>query len=356
MYNGKMKERDILDAIRTGNLSLPPIEFGDIREDANGSLDALLQARWNGQEWQFAVEVRARSTPKTLRDAIQSIQTVSFPPRTYPLLVVPYLNEKQLDELATKNVSAVDLNGNGVLVVPGELLVLRSGRSNRYPEKSALKNVYRGKASLTARVFLLRPRYEAVNEIRDEILSRGGELVLSTVSKVLARLEEDLIVSRDRGRIRLVQPRKLLDALVQQYESPKIANRISGKTALDIADFTAKLNESAKRRGLRIVPTGTSSISAYAVMARQGPTSFYCTDVKALKKSGALAPIFEETERFVNVQLEETQDDLVYFDIRRENGVIWASPIQTYLELMSGDKRDRETAAQVADGILTTVV
>ena len=55
-------------------------------------------------------------------------------------------------------------------------------------------------------------------------------------------------------------------------------------------------------------------------------------------------------------RLEETQDDIVYFDIRRENGVIWASPIQTYLELMSGDKRDRETAAQVADGILTTVV
>ena len=121
--------------------------------------------------------------------------------------------------------------------------------------------------------------------------------------------KKDLIVSRDRGRIRLVQPRKLLDALVQQYESPKIANRVSGKTALDIADFTAKLNESAKRRGLRIVPTGTSSISAYAVMARQGPTSFYCTDVKALKKSGALVPIFEETERFVNVQLDGPSTD-----------------------------------------------
>ncbi len=219
-----------------------------------------------------------------------------------------------------------------------------------------LKNVYRGKASLTARVFLLRPRYEAVNEIRDEILSRGGELVLSTVSKVLARLEEDLIVSRDRGRIRLVQPRKLLDALVQQYESPKIANRVSGKTALDIADFTAKLNESAKRRGVRIVPTGTSSISAYAVMARQGPTSFYCTDVQALTRDNGLGSMFEETDRFANVQLEETQDDTVYFDIRRDNRALSASPIQTYLELISGDKRDRETAEQVAENLLGKVV
>jgi hypothetical protein len=54
------------------------------------------------------------------------------------------------------------------------------------------------------------------------------------------------------------------------------------------------------------------------------------------------------------VVLEETRDDTVYFDVRRENGAIRASPIQTYLELMAGDKRDRETAVQVADEILTS--
>ena len=66
--------------------------------------------------------------------------------------------------------------------------------------------------------------------------------------------------------------------------------------------------------------------------------------------------MFEETERFANVQLEETQDDTAYFDIRREKKTLSASPIQTYLELMSGDKRDRETAEQVALNILGTVV
>lgn len=349
-----MKERDILDVIRAGDLSLPPVELSDLRAIMTESMDGLLQARWNGRGWQFAIKVRARSTPKTLRDAIQSMESVSLPPRTYPLLVVPFLNEEQLDELAAKNVSGVDLNGNGVLVVPGELLVLRTGKPNRYPEKSALKNVYRGKVSLAARVFLLRPHYRAVGEIRDEILARGGELALSTVSKVLARLEEDLIVSRDQGGIRLVQPQKLLDALVRQYESPKIARRVSGKTSLDIADFTARLSESVLPRDVRIVPTGTSSISAYAVMARQGPASFYCTDVNALERSGTEVALFEETERFANVVLEETRDETVYFDIR-ENGAGWASPIQVYLELMAGDKRDRETAAQIAGAILKAV-
>lgn len=347
-----MRERDVLDAIYAGNLSLPPIEFVGIREAVNNTVGALLEARWNGRTWQFAVDVKARSTPKTLRDAIRSIQAVSLPPRTYPLLVVPYLNEEQLNDLAKNTVSAVDLNGNGVLVVPGQLLVLRTGKPNRYREKSFLKNVYRGKAALAARVFLLRPRYEAVGEILDEIRSRGGELALSTVSKVLARLEEDLIVSRDPGRIRLVQPRKLLAALVQQYEPPKVTKRVSAKTTLDITAFTERINESAQRHGLRIVPTGISSISAYAVMARRGTTSFYCTDILSLKEDQELGPSFEETERFANVHIEETRDETVYFDIRRDNGALRASPIQTYLELMSGDKRDREVAAQVADGVL----
>jgi hypothetical protein len=110
------------------------------------------------------------------------------------------------------------------------------------------------------------PHYQAVGEIRDEILSWGGRLALSTVSKVLARMEEDLIVSRDMGGIRLVQPKKLLDALVRQYEPPRISQRISGKTSLDITELAARINESPQRRDLRVVPTGTSSIAAYAVM------------------------------------------------------------------------------------------
>ena len=116
-----MKARDVLAVIRKGNLSLPPVEFGDLREVDSGSADALLRARWNGREWQFAVEVKPRSTPKTLREAVQTIQAASSPPRTYPLLIVPYLNADQVDELATKKVSAVDLNGNGIASRPGSL-------------------------------------------------------------------------------------------------------------------------------------------------------------------------------------------------------------------------------------------
>jgi hypothetical protein len=57
----------------------------------------------------------------------------------------------------------------------------------------------------------------------------------------------------------------------------------------------------------------------------------------------------EETSRFPNVEFLETDDDFIYFDARDN---LAASPVQTYLELMRGDKRERETAEQVRKALL----
>ncbi len=51
----------------------------------------------------------------------------------------------------------------------------------------------------------------------------------------------------------------------------------------------------------------------------------------------------------------ETEDETVYFDARKEGNSWWASPVQVYLELMAGDKRDQETAEQVKSFILTNL-
>ena len=54
-----------------------------------------------------------------------------------------------------------------------------------------------------------------------------------------------------------------------------------------------------------------------------------------------------------NIELIETEDETVYFDPRQRGDFVWASPVQTYLELMAGDKRDQETAEQVKSYIMS---
>ena len=56
-----------------------------------------------------------------------------------------------------------------------------------------------------------------------------------------------------------------------------------------------------------------------------------------------------ESDRFPNLEIIPSENEQDYFDCRldEQTGFRWASPIQAYLEMMRGDKRDQETAAQV---------
>jgi hypothetical protein len=121
----------------------------------------------------------------------------------------------------------------------------------------------------------------------------------------------------------------------------------SGKYELPPEALRERLAKAESEGGSRIILTGASSVDAYAVMAREPVQSFYCTDIEKVMTS--LDGDLRETERFANVTFQETRDDFVYFD--RRPGLL-ASPIQTYLELAKGDKREQETAEQVRRVVL----
>ena len=74
----------------------------------------------------------------------------------------------------------------------------------------------------------------------------------------------------------------------------------------------------------------------------------YCPDAMRLLRQSS----FVETSRFPDVEFTEAREEAIYFDSREDEGIWFASPVQAYLELMSGDKRDRETAEQVRDFII----
>ena len=84
------------------------------------------------------------------------------------------------------------------------------------------------------------------------------------------------------------------------------------------------------------------SVGAYAVMAREPVQTIYCSDLEAVRRG--IGAGFTETDRFSNMKLLETEDDFVYFDRRSR---LIASPVQVYLELATGEKREKETADQV---------
>jgi hypothetical protein len=263
-----------------------------------------------------------------------------------PLVVVSYLDEQALDALEVQSVSGIDLCGNGVVIVPGEWFLRRTGSPNLFRAEGVIKNVYRKNSSVVARLFLARSEFDSVQDALDELGRRDGRVTLSTVSKVCKRLEEDLIVERKREgvtKLRLIQPEKLLERLAASYTPPSVSKRVTGKLrGIEPSEFRKQLRGWADKTGNLASLTGTGSVDAYAVMARDGIEEYYCTDVADAMQ--AFGDRFQPTERFATVRLLETRDEEVYFD-RREDLV--ASPVQTFLELTGGDKRDQETASDL---------
>jgi hypothetical protein len=335
-------------------LHLPPLDICVGRQslagrsDSANIFDALVEMRWDNQSFRFGAEYIRRSTPKAVDVAAKHVSEQAQGQQLYPLLVAPYFSEERLLDLKQRAVSGIDLCGNGIVVVPPKLFVFRSGSPNRFSSSTPIKNIYRGVSSLVARVFLLRPYYQTVNDIHEEIVRRGGTIVLSTVSKALHILEDDLIVGRERRAIRLLQPEKLLDRLVAHFEPPQVQRAFAGKATVAPETLRTAVVDAAGNNGIRLATTGVGSTGRYAVIAKEDTISLYCTDRDRLLRQ---LPVVEEPF-FPGFELLETSDETVYFDMRYQDGYPWASPLQTYFELMAGEQRSRQTADQVRSLIL----
>ncbi len=352
----------MIEELRMGRVSLPPLSFRLLKggPQAGGNLyfDALVEASWGESIAKFAVECKSLSTPKAFQDGLNLLKTSSLPEGCRPLLFVPFLSERQLQELEREKISGIDLCGNGVVVIPEMFSVFRSGEKNRFTSSAPIKNIYRKNSSMVGRVFLLRSGYETVQDVCAEINRRNllvkrwdkKAMSLSTVSKALKTLQEDLIISRE-DTIRLLQPDKLLQKLSENYAPPNIRERIRLKVPEEIGTIGDLLRKELQGLGLPLAAAGVSSVGRYAVMQRGDLLSVYCPrlDILLERLSGS------QSDRFPNLELIETDDETVYFDGRREDNFWWSSPVQVYLELMAGDKRDQETAEQLKSYIINNL-
>lgn len=342
-----VSEAEILREFKAG-YEFPPLQIRLAKQDRrsrDAGADALVDVATDEQSYRFAAELTSRSNPKAFREALLRLEQWAQRQDRLPMLIAPYLREEQLDELQQRRLSGLDLSGNGVITVPGELLVYRTGRPNRFPDSSPTKYAYRGTTSLVARIFLLRSKFASLADIEKEIETRGGSVAMSTVSKALKRLESDLIVERTPDGLRLRQPDKLLEKIAESYSPPKVTKTVTLSAKAPLKELLALVPPQTP-----LVFSGSSSVTCYAVMGRsEWPVLFTPNVAMVLRKWGRRV---EQTNRFVDIELRQTDDPTVYFDARPKDDVAYASPIQVFLECSAGDKRERETALQVKDLIL----
>ena len=328
---------------------LAPLEIKEDGERTMGKshADGFLQIRWGQDEARFAYEAKEESAPRAVEMAMVQAVRHAREAGVLPMVVVPYLREERLTRLAEEEISGLDLCGNAVILAPG-MRFWRSGRPNLYPSSSPIKNVFRGTSSLVARCFLLQSTFGSSAELHRFVVERklpprvlepeAPQVAKGTISKVVQALAEELIVMREGSALRLVDPQRLLAELRSNYRALG-DRRAVGRVAMTPGECWKRLREEERHR-LSSVTTGVNSAGRYGVLSTSEQLSVYVND---LDRAASVLGL-EETRVFPNVELVETGSETPYFDARREGDVLWASPVQSWIELAIGGPRERDAA------------
>lgn len=368
---GESFVRNFLEEFGGKTSRFEPLELQLLEHSAQAPLRGVFRARWKGHALErfFGFQCKARWTPRALEQFIaenRALRETKGPvgvgrlghraPRhgLLPLVVAPYLNEHELDKLAARGVSGLDLAGNGLFIDPPTLFVWRSGAKNKYTRPPPSQSVYRSwkLTSLVARVFLLTPGFPSVGDVllacHARMMQREGPLPLTlpTVSKALAQLEEELVVLRKGREIEVGDPVRLLEGLARGYRTPESLEQFTGRTLLSPSEVWSRLKQLRPR--VRAVATGRGSASFYTGLAGPERLQLYVNDLKAVVPALDAQP----SQAFPNLELVRTEEEGVYFDARERGDAVWSSPVQAYLELASGSAREVDVAGELRVRVL----
>lgn len=332
--------------------ALQQLDFGPLRVEVGErpvalSADATVTIWWRDQSELFVAEFKDSQSLRDVRNAVWQVQRYAEESGLRALLVMPYLNRDALDLLREEGVSGLDLSGNGIVEIPGRWWFHQSGRPNRYVKRRS-RTPYRGKSALVGRSLLVRPTYETVGEVRDEVERRGAPISMSQVSKVLSALEDDLVVRKSAEGVRLLQPKKLLDALVEGYRPPKPLQTLEAKVELG-PELYDRLRARAARIGARI--SGFDPQRYVVAPQSHERLEVYVNPAIGLDLAEAFGLV--PSTRFSNLIVRVTDEPGVFFDLEEAEGFPWCPPLEVYLELMQGGKREKEIALGLRGSLLT---
>ncbi len=350
--NKKIDERRMLSQFEVGKILLPPLILRSLHLQPDGGGDALIEVSVPNESegFLFVVESKSRSTPESVRSAIAQVKKIAKETSALPMIQIPFLPYEKLQELEEEQISGVDLCGNGIVIIPGRLYVMRTGQPNQYRDSRPLANPYRGHSAVVARTLLMQPKVENLSTLCNAISEQGSKISISQVSKAIAALNDELIVTKQQGRIVLSDPLRLMDKLKDNWRAQKFTNRqafrINGSK-----DWPTRLSACA---GLRWAVTGESSVGRYATFTKAGPLQVAVNELSLARSILQGTP--EDIVSFAEVELVETEEAGYYFaNELSEGNMRYASRLQTWLELCHGDARQKEAARDLQQQIMAEI-
>ena len=302
--------------------------------------DFFLFIDYGGKSFVLVGEVAVNLSFPLLRDRISQLKAyVGGKEAWFPLLVSPFLSPRKRKECRQAGVLYIDLSGNVYIECDG-LYVERDGFENRFQEKRQGRNPFSDKASLIPRAMIKdRSKWWGVRELASSVSLDPG-----FVSRMIREMENQGYLKRKEKKVRLQDPKSLLDDWVGEYDLRKNEER----KYFCLAKGPSEILENLRR--IRIPRDAKYSIGLQAGANLIAPHSVYNEVHIYLKDHVHLdhfvkAMDLEEAEQGANlIFLNPYYKHSVFYDCQ-EVGDLWVvSELQLYLDLFHYPLRGREQA------------
>lgn len=308
--------------------------------------DALVDATIAGQELVFLVEAKRRVLPRDVRETIWRLRdychTVPTDRRPVPILISQAVSPSARELLRTEGIGYFDTGGSLYLPTPGAYVLIDRPPPKR--QAKAFAAIFRGRKAVVCRmVYALRHEWLSVKE-----LAERSEVSPATVSETLTELERrEWVTSQGNGPAktrRLVEPDLMLEAWRQDILANKPHRLHRYFVPADGGLLLQRLATEFDSRHMPYAITAEAAAQAYAPHLTAIP-QVRCRSLPNAARHDVLAAIgARPVSEGWNLAMIDAAARSDFSDCERLDGVCYASPLQTYLDLLKGSGRAPDMA------------
>ncbi|MFO7916870.1 MAG: type IV toxin-antitoxin system AbiEi family antitoxin [Anaerolineae bacterium] len=285
--------------------------------------------------------------PQEVKGFIGRIEETEIPTNdeALPCLIAPYFSEKGRTLCQERGISYLDLAGNANIETE-DVYFSVDGKTNEYKRKRTVRSPFEGKSERIIRRLLLEPQRHW--HMRD--LAEAAHVSLGLASMATSALAEEGFVTKNRSGLDLFDAGALLETWSESYDIHRNTLR-TYRARVSVADLVTRLAEQRDSFGDHYALTLWSGADR---LLRQNRTTLHL----ALYWAGPADQLVQrlhlnedngETYVFVFHPYDES---LIWERKETEHGLFIAHPLQIYLDLASGDKKEKALAARLRARLL----
>lgn len=310
--------------------------------------DAIIDVDVNGARLRLIVEMKRSGYPRDVREAVYQLRRYledgpQTPPRV-PVLVTDSLSAASREILREEGVGYYDSGGSLFLKAP-RVFVLIDKPAGKTAEK-VLASAFAGRRALALQaVWSLNGQSFGVNEI-----AKRADVSAATASEALTVLDRhDWVASSGSGPSkvrRLIHPRGLLDAWSahQRAAKPLAMRRYYVPGGGDAAHLMDRLDRICRIENCAYAVTGEAAAQTYAPYL-SSVSQLVCRLKTGPKADAVLEDLGARSVRDGwNLGVIDATSESEFVFTQERDGIRFASPLQTYLDLLQSAGRAPELA------------